>query len=273
MASAPSLAQIKGATQPPKMPHGLGANDFQGPKPAFGNAPGIDAISQATGGQGLSLPKPGSFNDWADAFWGSLGLPPNLVSQINGIFAQTPDQSQAYVLAKQALQGSDWYQSTFPGIGAGIQAGMFTDETGYRAYVNDLNNLYQQYYNRAVTSDEVQSWLNQGKDPRYVAEVFQGTAIANTMGPQWQYLAGAQSPQGRLTGEQKIAAGEEQAGLDTPLGQQIQERLKLAEARLQKITAGTVATPSLGLGEQGLYSPSLQGAKQGRGGNPDVGAV
>ena len=244
-------------------------------KPTFGapkpdTNPGGDTYAPTTG---ASIPIGGT--DWADAFWGSLGLPQSLINQINDALAKVTDPTQAMAVGQNLLRSSDWYKQTFPGIANGIQQGLFTDETGYRSYVNQLNNLYQQYYNRAISSDEVTGYLQSGRSATYVGNVLQGNALAQTQAPQLQYEQGAFG-EGRLTDQQLQAYGQEQAGIDTPLGQQIQLRIQQAQKRLQTIAQGTLAAPNLSLGAQGVFAPTLAAGKQqtsARTGSPDVGAV
>ncbi len=204
--------------------------------------------------------------DWAQIYWGALGLPPELLAAINKIFAQYPDATTGFQVAQNYLRGTDWYAKTFPGIAYGIRNGLFTDENGYRQYVNELNNLYQQYNNRAVTGDEAASWLTQGRNSAYVGNVFQGNAIAQTQGPEAQYEAGAFSAEGQLTPDQLQAYGQEQAGIDTPLGQQITQRLQQAKTKMDRIFQGTLGRPDFTTGQQGLNAPSLRGSN----GPPDL---
>ena len=259
-----------------------------GGAPGPGNNPpggaGGTGTTTGTGGPGATPTSPtdptpptaptGPPIDWASIYWGSLGLTPDLIAQINKIFGLYPDQSIAFQVAQNYLRGTDWYAKTFPGIAYGIRNGLFTDETGYRSYVNDLNNLYQQYNGRAVTGDEVANWLTQGRNVTYIGKAFQGNAIANTEAPDRQYEAGAFTPEGQLSQAQLQAYGQEQAGIDTPLGQQITQRLQQAQQRMSKLFQGSLATPNFTLGPQGLYAPSIQGSREslGKGGGPDIGA-
>ena len=178
----------------------------------------------------------------------------------------------AAALGENYLRGTTWFQNTFPGFNQGLTAGLFTDETGYRSYVNELNQSTQQYLGRAVTSNEVVTALGQGRSSQMYANYLQGAAYTQTLAPEAQYEAGAFTAEGRLSQADLTAYGNEKAGIDTAQGQAITQRLQLANQKMQKIFQGTLATPSLTLGPQGLYSPDLQGAKQGRGGTPDIGA-
>ncbi|MHB8742566.1 MAG: hypothetical protein ACYC9L_05510 [Sulfuricaulis sp.] len=210
--------------------------------------------------------------DWSAVYWGGLGLPTDVVSQINKIFSQYPDVTVAQALAQQYLRGTPWYQTTFPGIQYGIRNGLFTDETGYRRYVTELNQHYQAYTNQPVTGTDVASWLQQGKDSTYVGNYFKGNAIAQTEAPDLNYESGAFTPQGQLTSAERQAYGQEKAGIDTPLGQQILQRMQQADQRLAGVFRGSLATPGFSLGPQGLYAPALQGSKEGlgKGGLPDL---
>ena len=232
----------------------------------------------SSGGGGGSKPKTTEtpFVDWASFFWGSLGLPQDLINQIDNALAGVTDASLALAIGTNLMRSSSWYAQTYPGINYGIRNGLFTDETGYRDYVNKLNQLYQQYYGRAVNTSEVTNYLQLGQEYSYVANLLQGQAIAQAEKPTLQYEAGAFDQQGQLTAPELTAYGNEKAGIDTVLGQQVTNRIQLATQRMQKIFQGTIATPQLSLGPQGLYAPSLQGAKNTnstRSGSPDIAAL
>ena len=239
-----------------------------------GGATGGGGGDGGGGGGGTTAKPTGPPVDWATVYWGSLGLTPDLINQINKIFGLYPDQSIAFQVAQQYLRGTDWYSQTFPGIAYGIRNGLFTDETGYRAYVNDVNQLYRQYQDRDVTGDEVALWLSQGRNTAQLGRAFQGHAIAQAEAPDRQYEAGAFTPEGHLSQIDLEAYGQQQAGNTSPLGMQIAQRLQQAHDRVSKIFQGTLATPNFSLGPQGLYAPSIQGGREslGKSGGPDIGA-
>ncbi len=201
-------------------------------------------------------------------FWGSLGLDASTIAGLTKTLTGVTDAAQAQLLGQNYLRQSSWYQQTFPGFDLGVRAGLFTDETGYRSYVNALTQSSQQYLGRAVTTAEVTQALQAGVDPALYANRLQGNALAQTLGPQAQYEAGAFTSEGRLSSGELQAYGQEKAGIDTPLGQAITQRLQQAQQRMQGLFSGTLATPNLSLGPQGLFAPSLQGNK----GVPDTGA-
>src|SRR6478609_10214162 len=95
--------------------------------------------SPATGNAGLPT------IDWASLL-GEYGLPSDIISELDRIFRQTGDINQAILLGQAYVRGTDWYASTFPGIQAGINAGLFSDERGYRQYQQQVDQVYQQYY-------------------------------------------------------------------------------------------------------------------------------
>jgi hypothetical protein len=205
--------------------------------------------------------------DWADVYFGSYGLPADLRGQIEALGQKygTSNPDVFYQSALNTIRGSDWYKATYPGFAEGVRAGLFTDESGYRQYVNALNQVYRQYQGRDVTGSEAAAALASGANPQLIANQFQGDAIAQTNANDWQYLAGnfGDAGTGQLSAGELKAGGREQAGIDTPLGQLVQKRLQVAAQRAQKIFSGTLATSSLNLGPQGLNSPGLVGRSGG----------
>jgi hypothetical protein len=207
--------------------------------------------------------------DWAQVYFGSYNLPPDLVAQIEALGQQygTTNPDVFFAQAQNLIRQSDWFQQNYPGFSSGVTAGLFTDESAYRGYVNSLNQIYQQYLGRAVSGDEVSAALAQGLSPDLIARQFQGDVIAKVQAPQWNYLSGAFADK-PVTGAERQAYGREQAGIDTPLGQMVQQRIQQATARAQALFSGTLSTPSLSLTQGRLSAPSLgPGA-----GNADVGA-
>ena len=206
--------------------------------------------------------------DWYKAFFGQYNLPTDVQSQLMDILTKyASDPSTAQVLATQYLRSTPWYQTTFPGFSAGVSNGLFTDETGYRSYLNAVNQVYNQYLGRHVSGDEVSALLSEGASPTLVANRFQGQAYVQANSPEIQYLSGAFG-NGRLTTDQLTALGNENAGIDTAQGQIQQKMLAKAQQVLNKLQSGSLATPSLSLGNNGLTAPGLAGTKQ----TPDVAA-
>jgi hypothetical protein len=220
------------------------------------------ALGGGGAGGGGGTPPPDI--DWAKVYFGQYNLPADLISQIESLGKQygTTNPDVFFNSALNAVRGSDWFKTTYPGFNAGVTAGLFTDETGYRGYVNSLNNVYQQYLNRHVSGDETAAALAQGATPDLIGRQFQGDAIANVNAPEWQYLSGAFDENGALTGAERTAFGREQAGIDTPLGQMVQKRVQQATARASALFRGTLATPSLSVANGRLTAPSLGAARR-----------
>ena len=187
---------------------------------------------------------------------GIPGLPSEVAAQVNQIFATTPDVTEAAMLALAYIRGTDWYKATYKGIASGISKGLFADERGYRAYLNDANQVYRNYYGRDITSAEMESYLNEGIDPKVIGQRAEGDVIAKTNAPEWGYLSGA-FDSGQFSDTEKQALGREQAGIDSPLGQAVMKRMALATQRMQAVFSGTSGTPGFGLGAQGLQANSL----------------
>ncbi len=218
------------------------------------------------GGGGGGTTGTGLSGNAADATFGFYGLPSDVQAEVDQIFANTADVNAATQLALAYIRGTDWYAQTYPGIQQGIQNGVVGSEADYRAYVNQINQLTLQYYGRQATSQDIANYLGQGFSVGRVGQGFQGQAYVTANRPALQYQFGAFGD-GRLSDDQLTALGNESAGIDTALGQQIQNQLKLAQQRIQRVFQGTAATPSLSVGTNGLSAPSLQGQRAGA---PDV---
>ena len=234
---------------------------------------GGDSGGDSGGGSGSTSSSPSIdptqlANDWYKAFFGSYGLPTDVQDALIDILKKyASDPSIAQALATQYLRTTSWYQTTFPGFSAGVNNGIFTDETGYRSYLDAINNIYNQYLGRHVSGDEVSALLAEGVSPDIVGRRFAGQAYVNANRNDIQYLAGAFG-EGRLGDNQLTALGNENAGIDTQLGQIQQKVLQKAQQIHDKLFTGTLATPSLSIGTGGLGSPSLLGTR----GAPDVAA-
>jgi hypothetical protein len=189
---------------------------------------------------------PGSAQqDWS-SYLGLYGLPADVLKEINAIFAKTPDINQAVVIAQAYVRGTPWYGTTYPGIQEAMAKGIVRDEADYRAKMNDFNGLYRQYTNRDITGAEYADHLREGVDSTTVGRRFQGAAIADTYGQDWNYYEG-NFGEGRLTGDEQTALGRQQAGLDSPLGLKVQRRLQMAQERVQKVFSGQLAQGQLSL--------------------------
>lgn len=263
-------------------------------KPVFGVDPAVyaglppedqNAVASGAGTPepavgGYATPSPSSSNsgssdstlasDWYTALFGQYGLPSALQSQIVGILTKyASDPTLAVSLAQQTLRSSDWFKTTYPGFSSGYTNGLFTDENGYRTYLNDINQYYNQYLGRHVSGDELSGYLAAGYSPSYVGKLLAGQAYVTANRPEIQYLAGNFAPgTGQLSDSQLTSLGNQQAGIDTAAGQIQQKVLAKAQQIYTKMFQGAPATPSLSLGTQGLNSPSLLGGKP----VPDVGA-
>lgn len=211
-------------------------------------------------------PTPQGPTDYS-SFLGIYGLPPDVQAKVSQIFSSTPDVNQATALAMAYIRGTPWYAQTYPGINEGISRGVINNESDYRSYVNAINQLNQQYYGSSATADQISGYLKAGYDPTHVGKLFQGHAYAVANGQDLRYLTGAFGG-GQITDQNLETLGQEQAGLDSSLGQQLQNAVQKAQVRLNKAFSGVVATPSLSLGTTGLSSPSMAGQK----GSPDVAA-
>jgi hypothetical protein len=307
---------------------GVGTTAHPGPEGQTSYGSSTSDTSAPTGSDVLV---PGG--DYA-SFLGLFGLPPEATEKIKQIFQSTPDVSQATALALGYIRGTDWYAKTYPGIQEGIAKGLFQNEAGYRGYLNQASNLYQQFYGRAIGTDEFSSLVTRGIDlttlgntlqsgnflkdiqsspgasmltdfeqrqvaatkaglgsqngtylsgllsyvnqvaPIYgqygaglsremleanykngisadtVGKQLQGGAFINANRGDIQQLAGAFNDSGQLSDAQLKAYGEEQSGLDSTLGAQVQTGLQKAQQRLQGLLQGNLAVFHPGLLQQ-----------------------
>ena len=194
--------------------------------------------------------------DWSSLL-GIYGLPPDVAAKVGSIFSQTTDVSQATALALAYIRGTSWYAQTYPGIQEGIARGVVSNEADYRSYLNNVNILAKQYLGRDISGQELSDYLKQGFNVDRISRIFQGGAIAQTNGQDWRYATGAFDSQGALTGDEQAALGQEQAGIDTALGQRVQRRLALAQQRMQTVFNGSLATPGLSTSNGRLASTTL----------------
>lgn len=189
--------------------------------------------------------------DWAKAYFGNLGLPPDVQEAITGFFTKYPDDPQlAIELSKQYIRTTPWFAQNFPGFFEGIKTGLFTDETGYRGYVNQANVYSMQYFNRPISVMEIESALHQGLSPEYLGKTFEAGSIAVAQGADFRYALGA-------FGESDVAQqarddpsrvaydiGREQAGLGSVAGARLQAALDRANKRMQAIFGGQLSIPN-----------------------------
>lgn len=256
----------------PKPIQGEPKNDapFTNPTDDNGNAytvPGTaggdlaDAVNDALGGGGGGSDGGGSAIDWGgvdfSSYLGVWGLPADVQARVTQIFQQTGDANVAAQLALAYIRGTDWYAATYPGIQQAEAKGLISNEADYRALLNQQTQLYKQYLGRDITTDEFAANLNEGVSYTVIGQRLQGATYAKTYGGDWNYAIGAFGDPGdsTLTDADRTALGQEQAGLDTPLGQLLNKRLSQAQQRLQGVFKGGLATPSMSLAGGRLAGP------------------
>jgi hypothetical protein len=230
--------------------------------PPVGSQPGAPTLTNPGGTSTGSSSGPTDYS----SMLGIYGLPPDVAAKVQQIFSQATDVSQATALALAYIRGTSWYAKTYPGIQEGLANGTVSNEADYRQYLNNVNILAKQYLGRDISGQELAGYLHQGFNVDRISRIFQGGAIAQTNGQDWRYATGAFDENGRLTGDEQAALGQEQAGIDTALGQRVQRRLALAQQRMQTVFGGSLATPGLSTSGGRLASTTL-GAKA-----PDVAA-
>lgn len=242
-----------------------------GPAGTFDIATGADGLpaapghgdyhqfGPATGGGGGA----DTTDAWLKAFFGQYDLPADVQAQLTSLlkqYAANPDIALA--LAQQYLRTTSWFQATYPGFNQGVAAGLFTDETGYRNYLNQVNQAYNNYLGRHISGDELKNYLSQGLDPNTIGKYLQGDAYVNANRNDIQYLAGNFGDAGQLSDTELQSYGREQAGVDTAAGQKLQAAIGRAQQRLTTIFGGTAARPGLSVGSNGLSAPGLSGTRQ-----------
>lgn len=234
------------------------AHPMPSPTPIVPNAGG------GGGGGGGDTPAPKAPTtpplDWHQ-YLTDWGFPTDVVDELDRIFRTYSDANQASGAALAYIRGTQWYSQTFPGIQAGIKSGIISDEAGYRAYTNQLNDLYQRYYNTTVSGQDVANALNQGYSVTHVNQHLAGQAYVAANKNDIQFTLGAFDSQGMATNDQLAGYGDTQGGLDNALGTQLTQRYQAALQRLHGIFQGTLATPAgLQLNSAGrLSAPSLSG--------------
>ena len=198
-----------------------------------------------------------NWDQFIAGMFGYLNLPQDVINELVRIFRMGVPVDQAVVLALGYIRGTDWYKGTFPGIQQGINAGLFQDERGYRAYVNQIGVATQQYLGRAATSGEITSAITGGLSPDIVGRQLEGGAYIKAYGGEIQYLSGAFG-EGRLSEGDLTSLGRQQAGLGSNVGAILQARVEKASARMRRIFEGTLATPSLSLAGGRLATAAAQ---------------
>lgn len=117
-----------------------------------------------------------------------------------------------------------------------------------------FNQVFQQYQNRAVTKDELGQLVDQGTTADIVARKFSGQAYADTNRNDIQYASGAFG-QGPLSEAQLTALGQQEAGYDTPQGQQLFAAYQKALKRMDSVFRGVLASPSMSIQGGRLAGP------------------
>lgn len=204
--------------------------------------------------------------NWAD-YLTNWGFSDDMIKELTRIFSVYPDASSASAAALGYIRGTDWYTTHFAGIGAGLSKGLFSDEAGYRAYLNQATGFYQRFFGRDISTNELVDYLNKGYTAGNIGQHLTGQGIVNANKPEIQYGLGnfADQPTGDQSSqgspEQLAAYGDQLGGLDNAVGQQLQAKLAKAQARMAAIVQGTLATPALNVLKSGqLGSPSLGGS-------------
>lgn len=184
-------------------------------------SPATSSTSSSSGSSsgGSTAPATAAPPDW-DTILGEYGLPSDVIAQLNNIWtAAGSNVSAAVTLAQAYIRGTTWYAQTYPGIQQGINAGLFTDEQSYRAYENQVDQIYQQYWGRPATSAELNARITSGQSVSQVANQFQSGAILGNISDPLK---------GLFTADELKAYSNEQAGIDTALGQQISQEANMA---------------------------------------------
>lgn len=209
--------------------------------------------------------------------WGSIlsnfGLPKDLIDEVMKAFGSDPNTERAVSQALAYVRGSKWYAETFPGISAGIKKGLFnsaTPEKEYRQWLTQVQQTWARYSSMggALDKTDIESWLAQGFDPGTIERRFQGLAYAQTYGADLRYTTGAFDPEGQLSSEDVQELGRHQAGLTSARGLSLADRVSKAQARMERIFQGVLATPLFEQRGRGIAAASLSPQR----GRPDIGA-
>lgn len=203
--------------------------------------------------------------DW-QAYLANWGFTPDIIARLTTIFSTYTDPAQASAAALAYIRGTDWYSQTFPGIQNAERLGLVSDEQGYRSYVNDLNQFYQRYYQRNVTTQETLDALNAGHNPNQVGAHLAGQAYIAANQNDINYTTGAFDDKGRFTTDELNSLGDQTEGLDNMIGPDLQRRLAVAKQRMQTIFQGQLTTPSLSVLNSGRLAASGLGASS----TPDI---
>ena len=178
-------------------------------------------------------------------------LPPEIANAIHRIFVKWgSNQDQAIHEAMTYLMGTQWFDQEYAGYKQGYAKGLFSDPfsgglVDYRNYKTSLQSSYRQYWGREATINDITNAINSGWTANDVQQHGQGYVNVQSNQGNWQYLSGSFGG-GQLTEEEKKAYGEELAGIDTPLGQQIKNKVDAALQRFQGVFQGQLGSSALG---------------------------
>lgn len=204
--------------------------------------------------------------DWEN-YLQNWGFTPDIIDKLANIFSQYTDPGQASAAALAYIRGTSWYATTFPGIGAGESAGLFSDEAGYRSYINQLNQLYQSYYGRVANTNEITQFLTAGQSTTQVGQHLSGQAQLAAEQPQDQYQLGAFDPTGKASDNELSQYGDYLGGIGNMIGPQLALRIQNAQKRMNDIFQGTLATPSVSLATNGRLAAGSLGGNTSK---PDI---
>jgi hypothetical protein len=156
------------------------------------------------------------------SFLGIYGLPGDVANKINQIFQQNSDVNQATAIAMAYVRGTPWYTQTYPGIQEGIAKGVVSNEADYRAYVNNIQGLTKQFYNRDASATDIAGYLASGFTIGHVQNLFQ--ADANFAADRGQV------PAGLFTDAELHSIANGQAGIGDQNSQDLAARFGYAQS-------------------------------------------
>jgi hypothetical protein len=96
-----------------------------------------------------------------------------------------------------------------------------------------------------------------------VGKLYDSTLIQNTQAGEFQYELGAFGEGGAASASELNALSGQSAGINSQIGARMAQRLQQAHTRMLGMFQGSLASPQLSLGNQGLNAPSLAGQKPG----------
>lgn len=191
--------------------------------------------------------------DWS-SYLGLYGLPNDVAAKINDIFAKGGDVQQSVAIGLAYVRGTPWYAQTYPGIGEGIAKGLIRDEADYRSQLNQVDQMFRQFYGRSVSGLEFATFLREGIDPGTVGRRLQGQATATALG--------GTLPPGLFTPEELQQIGNQQAGLTSLNGEYLSGAASLGRdvAPLYAQYGKTLTRADL----EGLYRSGTSASTVGR---------